>query len=286
MGPFYLLLKFVSNFAHVTVRILICAMHGDVWATNFHCGLRYLDRVNFDDMRRVLAERKPKMTVRRFMAGLLAPIYCLGAASLAFAVWNAAAADERTIRFGIPIEGYPPYLMNKDKALLGIVGDAFVAISNSIGYKTELIIVPEKRLDHMSERGQLDAVAGAIEWEDDAQKYTWTEGIIKVSDNVVMTKAHDTMSVTVDDLKGKHVALMLGYTYPSLEGLIKTGSFRSTRLRHFVGLLRVVDAGRVDYGILDQNVANWIIREKKLKLANNLRFSQPGFDEVFYRIVL
>jgi len=226
------------------------------------------------------------MTVRRFMAGLLAPIYCLGAASLAFAVWNAAAADERTIRFGIPIEGYPPYLMNKDKALLGIVGDAFVAISNSIGYKTELIIVPEKRLDHMSERGQLDAVAGAIEWEDDAQKYTWTEGIIKVSDNVVMTKAHDTMSVTVDDLKGKHVALMLGYTYPSLEGLIKTGSFRSTRLRHFVGLLRVVDAGRVDYGILDQNVANWIIREKKLKLANNLRFSQPGFDEVFYRIVL
>ena len=138
----------------------------------------------------------------------------LGGTILEFAHWNPAVADERVIRFGIPVEGYPPYLMNKNDTLPGIVGDAFVAISKSMGYKSELIIVPEKRLNHMAERGQLDAVAGTIEWDDDARKYTWTEGIIRVSDNFVMTKARDVMSDTVDGLKGKHVALMLGYTYP------------------------------------------------------------------------
>ena len=160
----------------------------------------------------------------RIKSDLILSFVCFCAATIVLAGWSSSAAGERTIRFGISSKGYPPYLMNKGKSLHGIVGDAFVTISQSIGFKLELIIVPEKRLNYMAERGGLDAIASANEWETYAKEFSWTDGIIKVSDNVVMTTDHKSTAVAVDDLMGKHVALMLGYTYPSLEKPIQDGA--------------------------------------------------------------
>ncbi len=48
----------------------------------------------------------------------------------------------------------------------------------------------------------------------------------------------------------------------------------------------MVDYKRVDYGIVDENVAKWVMRERNLKFDPPLYFATPGFDEVEYRIVL
>ena len=205
---------------------------------------------------------------------------------LGLMVTTLAGASERIIRFGIPEEGYPPYLMHVDEDINGIVGDVFVEIAKSLGYKADVVVLPEKRLLHQASLGKLDAVASALEWEDDTRTKFWTNGIISISDNLVTTKARRLNGNDLAALKGKHIALMHGYTYPSLENALKNGDLHPTRVKRFDSLLRMVDRGRVDYGILDQNVAKWVMREQDLKFAHGLHFVEPGFDEVQCRIIL
>lgn len=195
-------------------------------------------------------------------------------------------SQERLIRFGIPDVGYPPYLMSAVGDLHGIVGDIFVKIANDLGYRVEVVIQPAKRLRREMKRGKLDAVANALEWESDTTGLVWTEEIIRVSDNVVMTADRHTDIANLDELRGKIVVLMRGYTYPSLEEMIESGAIKSSLANRFESLLKMVEYKRVDYGIIDENVANWVMREQNLKFDPPLYFAKPGFDEVAFRIIL
>ena len=195
-------------------------------------------------------------------------------------------SQERPIRFGIPDLGYPPYLMSPAGDLHGIVGDTFVEIARSLGYQVQVVVQPEKRLRRDMKRGQIDAVANALEWEDDTAGMVWTEEIIRVSDNVVMNADQQENIANLDDLRGKIVVLMHGYTYPSLEEMIESGAINASRASRFESLLKMVDYKRVDYGIIDENVAKWVMREKSLKFDPPLYFVNPGFDEVAFRIIL
>jgi len=199
---------------------------------------------------------------------------------------NTAFSDERLIRLGIVEKEYPPYKVFKDGAMSGIVGDTFLAVSKIINYKIDITVLPRKRLHRQIKAGNIDALASALEWEKEEKQLTWTEGIIQVSDNVVMRKDKAKNILSSADLKGKQVALMEGYTYPSLEESIKNGMVLANRVSKLQNLLRMVDGKRVDYGVLDQNVARWVMLGLTPNLAERLYFSSPGFDEVEYRVIL
>jgi polar amino acid transport system substrate-binding protein len=196
------------------------------------------------------------------------------------------AADIAPLRFGIPTEEYPPYLIKGDNGSLGIVGDAFAEIAKMSGVKIKEINLPRKRLRKMMAKGELDALLSAVEWEKDVSNYVWTNGIILVSDNIVMRSDNKLPVKQVADLKGTSIAVKEGYKYPSLDPLITDGEITSHNAKKFENLLRMVERKHVDFGIIDENVAKWIIREEGLKFSSPLRFVSPGIDEVKYRIIL
>ena len=207
---------------------------------------------------------------------------------------GSSQAEERLIRLGMSESGYPPYLMPKGDAFFGIVGDAIKAVAKTINYRVEMIVLPKKRLQEEIKKGHVDAVAGAIEWRHDPADTIWTDSIIQVSDNVVMTratmpdqaKATSAPRFASQELAGKTIAVMHGYRYPSLEKMIADGTISVTRVHRFSSLLQMVQGNRADYGILDQNVAKWVIRTKKLKFTPALAFAAPGFDEVAFLAIL
>jgi len=194
-------------------------------------------------------------------------------------------AADTSIRFGIPEEEYPPYLMTGEDNLYGIIADTFLAISKSMGIKTKLTIAPIKRLRIQIKNGELDAFPAAPEWEKDAVHGIETDGIIQVSDNLVVRRDNNIPIEGPTDLKGMNLALMQGYTYPSLKNMIENGTFQSIWAKQFISLLRMVEYGRVNVGVLDKNVANWVIRKNNLKFKEPIRFIEPGFDKVAYRII-
>jgi ABC-type amino acid transport substrate-binding protein len=213
-------------------------------------------------------------------------VLTLLSATLAFVTPNSSAAAENLIRFGLPTDEYPPYLMKGPEGQLGIVGDAVTEIAKSTGFKLKIINLPSKRLRMMMAKGELDAIASATEWEADVSNYIWTRGIILVSDNIVLRTDQSSIAKNAADLKGKTVAVKSGLMYPSLDKMIADGDIISHSTKKFESLLRMIGRKHVEYGILDQNVAKWIIRKNRLTFSKPLRFISPGFDEVKYRIIL
>jgi len=194
-------------------------------------------------------------------------------------------AADTTIRFGLPEEQYPPYLMTGAGNLYGIIADTYLAITKLLGTQNEFEIASVKRLRIQIESGRLDAFPAALEWESLAVHGIATDGIIRVSDNLIVRRDNSAPIKGSDDLQGLKLALMQGYTYPSLTNMIKEETFHPIWAKQFISLLRMVEYGRVNVGVLDKNVANWVIRKNNLKFKEPIRFVEPGFDKVDYRII-
>jgi hypothetical protein len=156
------------------------------------------------------------LITRNFGAKLSKRILFVVAIAVGLASSGPSQSQEKTIRYGVLEAGYPPYFMSTEGGRLGIIGDTFMQKSKSLGYSVEPIVLPVKRVRLWEKRGELDAVADAVEWRGDLTGYVWTDGIIRVSDNVVMIGDRPA-GVTVANLFGKDVAIMSGYMYPSLE---------------------------------------------------------------------
>ncbi|MFP6711116.1 MAG: transporter substrate-binding domain-containing protein [Rhodospirillales bacterium] len=165
---------------------------------------------------------------------------------------SADNSNQNTIRFGMAAAEYPPYLIYKDESLRGIVGDTFFKISESMGFKINLTVLPRKRLQYKIKNGEIDAYATALEWVKYTSDHIWTDGIIRVLDNVIMVKDHRTSITSARKLAGKNIAVMSGYKYPSLDKMIKDGTVKAIQANRFESLLRMVEFLRVDYGILDK----------------------------------
>ena len=199
---------------------------------------------------------------------------------------NHGNAETQVIRYGIPSEGYPPYEMGGERGLHGIVGDAFLEFAEQAGLKIKLVKAPRKRIRVLMDRGEIDVITGAIEWEDKADDYVWSRGIILVSDNIVMASDQASPAKNAKDLTGHSVVVMQDYMYPSLDKLIKSGDIKTHETDKFENLLRMVERKRVDFGIVDENVARWVIRDRGLDFEKPLRFVTPGFDEVQFRVIM
>ena len=179
------------------------------------------------------------------------------------------------IRFGISEHNYPPYMMSAKEGQFGIGGDTFVAVSKSIGHHVNIVVLPQKRIRFRGKKGELDATANALEWEIDTTGMIWSNGIIRVSDNVVMIKGRRAEIITPNQLRGKSIVLMRGYIYPSLESMIKDKVITIARAPKFESLFRMIVSQRVDYGVLDQYVAKWVIRENNMAFAPGPAFCHP-----------
>ena len=227
----------------------------------------------------------PNLKMHPFRSALMPIVLAIGFAYSSPAS-SADNSNQNTIRFGMAAAEYPPYLIYKDESLRGIVGDTFFKISESMGFKINLTVLPRKRLQYKIKNGEIDAYATALEWVKYTSDHIWTDGIIRVSDNVIMVKDHRTSITNARKLAGKNIAVMSGYKYPSLDKMIKDGTVKAIQANRFESLLRMVEFLRVDYGILDKNVANWTIQKQNLIFKKPLHIATPGFDAVEFRIVM
>ena len=142
-----------------------------------------------------------------------------------------AHAEEKHIRFAMSTSDYPPYQVIHEDGAYGIVVDAILRVSKSIGYSVTVSVLPVKRLRQDLQEGRIDAVANALEWWKVTPDAVWSSGIMRVADNVVMVKGHPQNITATRDLVGKHVGLMKDYVYPSLEPMIKEGSIKVQRVQ-------------------------------------------------------
>jgi len=199
--------------------------------------------------------------------------------------WSHAQAEQGKVIFAFPEIGYPPYLIHGDINQNGIVYDIFETVANSIGYEVIKLKYPEKRIELMLARGQIDAHPSAQAWVEAPGQFAWTDPIIIVQDNLVYRKDNPPPGTTVAALIGMSLAAMRNFRYPSLESPFANGKIRRYDTRSFESILKLVAKKRAAAGILDQYVGNWTLQNKEIDIKiDDLAFSETGFDPVGFRV--
>jgi len=174
-------------------------------------------------------------------------------------------ADEHTIKVGMS-GGYFPFTFVEQDKLQGFEVDVMVAVAEEMDSEVEFVTANFSGLFGMLESGRIDTIANQITiTEERTAKYVFTEPYVYDGAQVVVREGNEEIQ-SVEDLKGKTVAVNLGSNYEEL--LRELPYADEIDIRTYESNIEQDTAlGRVDAFVMDRVSASQVIKEKPLPLA-------------------
>nr|WP_235048492.1 amino acid ABC transporter substrate-binding protein [Halomonas sp. PBN3] len=174
-------------------------------------------------------------------------------------------ADEHTIKVGMS-GGYFPFTFVEQDKLQGFEVDVMEAVAEEMDSEVEFVTANFSGLFGMLESGRIDTIANQITiTEERTAKYVFTEPYVYDGAQVVVREGNEEIQ-SVEDLKGKTVAVNLGSNYEEL--LRELPYADEIDIRTYESNIEQDTAlGRVDAFVMDRVSASQVIKEKPLPLA-------------------
>ena len=189
-----------------------------------------------------------------------------------------ATQEDSSIIVSMDPRGYPPFFVIQETAApRGIMLDTLRQIAARSGYTLEIRLYPEKREASMLAQGKIDCRAKAREWVADPENYYWTDPVITHGDILVYRKG----TPETENLAGKRLITHLGYSYPTLEPLFKSGSAHRIDQDNHRDILKLLMQGIGDAAVMNRHVALWYI-SRNPEFKDRFELSPRTLHEVGY----
>lgn len=183
-------------------------------------------------------------------------------------------AQEKPLKVGMSGQYFPFTFVEQDE-IKGFEVDIMNALGKEMGREIQYETANFSGLFGMLQSGRIDTVANQITITDERQKaYVFSEPYVYDGAQVV-TKKGNTEVESVEDLKGKTVAVNLGSNF---EALLKELPYADQiNIKTYESNLeRDTALGRVDAFVMDRVSASQIIKEKPLPLE----LAGPTFSQI------
>jgi putative amino-acid transport system substrate-binding protein len=185
-----------------------------------------------------------------------------------------AIAQDDPVRVGMSGQYFPFTFVEQD-TLKGFEVDVMNAIGKEMGREIQYQTANFSGLFGMLESGRIDTVANQITITEERQKaYIFSEPYVYDGAQVV-TKEGNTEVESVEDLKGKTVAVNLGSNFEALLRELPYADDINIKT-YESNLERDTALGRVDAFVMDRVSASQIIKEKPLPLE----LAGPTFSQI------
>lgn len=185
-----------------------------------------------------------------------------------------ALAQGDPLRVGMSGQYFPFTFVEQD-TLKGFEVDVMNAIGKEMGREIQYQTANFSGLFGMLESGRIDTVANQITITEERQKaYIFSEPYVYDGAQVV-TKEGNTEVESVEDLKGKTVAVNLGSNFEALLRELPYADEINIKT-YESNLERDTALGRVDAFVMDRVSASQIIKEKPLPLE----LAGPTFSQI------
>jgi len=197
----------------------------------------------------------------------------------------AAASDQKTFRFNISPNGYPPYMIVDQDEPSGIMWDVVSLISERLGYQIVAEKIPRKRVDQMLLDGYIDGTSRAIAWTHEPEKFLFTEPVVEIQE-VFFTPKHTGQTYhSPEELFSKTVVTHLGYLYPELQPHFESGDIKRFDVSRDRDMFRFLLHGdRFDAAVVDLLVGKWILKNEGLR--DQFTVSSGGISSYGFRLML
>lgn len=184
--------------------------------------------------------------------------------------------EEKTLRVGIPTDGYPPFIIHQGDSVTGILIEPLALATAKRGISLQFHFLPEKRSQVLLDNHGIDARMESPQWIDNPDDYLWSEAITQLDDVFVYKKGTPNHYESDEQLQGAEIITHLGYGYPTLQPLfdaeqaIRIDYVGETQM--LKGLLRTEKQDK-RAAVMSKDVAKWLIKSDP-RLQNQFAFSQ------------
>lgn len=228
------------------------------------------------------------MTLRTFRRLIEVPkraVRMLFLSAIVFSAGAAAASDQKTFRFNISPNGYPPYMIVDQDAPSGIMWDVVSLISERLGYQIVAGKIPRKRVDQMLLDGYIDGTSRAIAWTHEPENFLFTEPVVDIQEAFFTPKHSGQTYHSAEELFSKTVVTHLGYLYPELQPHFDSGNIKRFDVSRDKDMFQFLLHGdRFDAAVVDLLVGKWILKNEGLQ--DQFTVSSEGISSYGFRVML
>ncbi len=159
----------------------------------------------------------------------------------------------------LPVQGNPPYSFAGEHPNKGVYKELFGRLFNETPFELSYVYLSNPRIRSNFSEEKIDVECCPIEaWRVNEQDISlYTEPLFSTRDMLVFA---DGQKKVVHSLSGMQVAVIAGYGYKD-DHLFERLDVTSELL-----ILKLVASGRVPVGIVDEQIANYLIKSHQLSV--------------------
>lgn len=149
----------------------------------------------------------------------------------------------------------------------GLIPDLYRLIAAESQTPINLITLPRARIDLALDKAQVDILCYASpNWLNAPYQFIWSLPFMTQRD-LLVGREHYPGFNGIESLSGTKLGTVLGYHYPSLQGLLDNGELQRVDSRSQHQVLEMLRARRLDYGISNELSLHWLNRQSPAKPA-------------------
>lgn len=192
------------------------------------------------------------------------------AALLLCFAYTSAGAYAATFKVGF--YNYPPMMIEQGRA--GIYQDILDELGKLTGDTFNVQYYPYPRIGLLFNGGQLDIEPGVYPgWvQDQPIPGIFSLPFGKIVDVIVFASGRSFPVTGPEDLRGKSVGLVRGYSYPDLRALIEAGQIERRNALNEAQLLDMLAKSRFDQAVVNKAIAQYslatVAEYKRLEIGN------------------
>lgn len=170
-----------------------------------------------------------------------------------------ASAEERPLRFSVTESWAMPMMrIENGQATGGILYDLQNRLAQKVGRRAELQVMPRMRVQQIMVRGEIDVrcYVNPAWLQESHYQYIWSVPFMSQRD-VLVTRGLPSQDLRPEQLHGKAIGTVLGFTYPRLEPLFTRGQLLRDDARTQELVLDKLFAHRYDYAVSNDQSLQW-----------------------------
>lgn len=181
---------------------------------------------------------------------------------LAMALIHPAAAEEFRVMWYN--DHYPPLSFIEGGKRCGIIKDLLSAVGMKTGDTFTFVDVPFVRAMMMFEEGEIDIEASVNPtWRQNSTSGVYSIPYRKAVDAMLFRDEQSVVHAdSPDDLKGRTVGVVRGYSYPGYDAHLKDGRLECAEVHHEDRLLELLRLGRVDVVFIHKPFAQYLMKKE------------------------
>lgn len=171
-----------------------------------------------------------------------------------------------TLRVMLHTGSFPPYFFEEEDSQTGTIKDIFSAISQQTGDTIEYVRVPFKRALRMFETGEIDIepMTNPIWRQSSSVPGIYSIPLITSEDVIVFRAEQYIPAHSADDLLGKRVGVIQGYSYPAYDTYFSDGRIEAAPFHNENKLIQLLIAGRLDQALINKDFTQYQMKKQNL----------------------